>query len=269
MQYARFLPMLNVYLVQMESIPGNRDENLKKAKELIDKASPRKGSLIVFPEMFSTGYLPEQAHHIAENFSSVNGSTMGPTGSFLCKLSQKTQCTIFGGCTAISSNKLTNHTAIFSPENCNESGNYDKIHPFFPEQQSYTAGQKITLFKINGISITPSICYDLRFPELYRAATKMGAEMFTVQAAWPAIRNDHWEILLKARAIENQCFIAAVNCVTKNGTFLGNSQIIAPDGSVLAKGEKNTECVIHAEIDIESLKKIRKDFPVLADIHDM
>jgi predicted amidohydrolase len=87
-----------------------------------------------------------------------------------------------------------------------------------------------------------------------------------VQAAWPQERILHWNTLLKARAIENQAYVAAVNCVSPDGKYTGNSQIINPQGEVIAQAESGKECVISASLDMESLLKYRKVFPVLKEI---
>lgn len=259
--------MLKVYLVQMESKPNQVQENLNKARTLIETAAPDAGSLILLPEMFATGYLPAQAKEIAQSFDQ---GRQGEVSLFLSNLAQTTRCFIFGGCTKIAGDRYTNHTGIFTPDSDGEAAGYDKIHPFFPEQEHYTAGERITLFKINDFTIAPSICFDLRFPEQYRDSMKAGADLFAIQAAWPAIRKDHWETLLKARAIENQCYVAAVNCVAhfSNGTeitdkvYSGDSQILSPLGEILAIAPAGKECVVSAELNIEPLRQYRQKFPV-------
>lgn len=161
---------------------------------------------------------------------------------------------------------LTNHSSVYMPGNATEYAHYDKRKPFFMEQGKFCAGDNINLFKINEWTIAPTICFDLRFPELYRDAVKAGANLFTVQAAWPEARINHWNTLLKARAIENQAYVAAVNCVSPDGKYTGNSQIINPQGEVIAQAESGKECVISASLDMESLLKYRKVFPVLKEI---
>ena len=113
----------------------------------------------------------------------------------------------------------------------------------------------------------------MRFPELFREATKQGANLITVQAAWPAKRRAHWETLLKARAIENQVYIAAVNAVSENHDpqvckvpLAGTSLIISPNGDVLAEGSLNKEEILTAILDLQAEKDLRKTFPVLEGI---
>ena len=110
----------------------------------------------------------------------------------------------------------------------------------------------------------------MRFPEIFREATKKGANLITIQAAWPAKRRAHWETLLKARAIENQVYIAAVNAVSESSDqklpLAGTSLIISPNGDVLAEGPTQREMVISAELDREAERDYRKNFPVLDGI---
>jgi len=114
--------------------------------------------------------------------------------------------------------------------------------------------------------INMTICYDLRFPELYRAALAEGANLISVQANWPAARQRQWEILLKARAVENQAFVIGINRVGKDGklNYNGGSLILDPQGKTIAKADKS-EGISEGIIDITKLKKWRKDFPVLND----
>jgi predicted amidohydrolase len=110
----------------------------------------------------------------------------------------------------------------------------------------------------------------LRFPEIFRDATKQGANLITIQAAWPAKRRAHWETLLKARAIENQVYIAAVNAVSttpdQKAPLAGSSLIITPNGDVITQGPTNEEAVLSAELDLQAEKNYRKSFPVLDGI---
>jgi predicted amidohydrolase len=252
--------MLKVYLVQMESRPGKKPENLAKAREMVLQARPAPNSLVLLPEMFATGYNPAQALLWKE---SCSGNAPATTSSFLQQLSNETNCIIMGGGISEGANGITNHVGIHTPGSSAESAGYDKIHPFFPELELFSAGQDVTLFKIFGFTVSPTICFDLRFPELYREATARGAQLFTVHASWPAKRSAHWEALLKARAIENQAYVAAVNCVTSDGKYSGDSQIIDPLGNVVVKAEPEKECVVSADVDIDFLDKCREDFPVL------
>ncbi|MCQ2062456.1 MAG: nitrilase [Fibrobacter sp.] len=252
--------MLKVYLVQMESQPGKKSENLQKAEILVREARPDAGSLILFPEMFDTGYIPQQSESFGDSYS---GESIGETPRFLAEISRKTGCTVIGGGMCKKQAGKTNHVGVFSPESDCETAGYDKVHPFFPERENFIAGQDITLSKINDFNVAPSICYDLRFPELYRSAVLRGADLLTVHAAWPAKRREHWETLLKARAIESQAFVAAVNCVTLDGMFSGDSQIIDPWGEILVKASPCKECIVQATLQRNVIQEARETFPFL------
>ena len=144
---------------------------------------------------------------------------------------------------------------------------------FFPERDAFSPGERINLFTLENWKVASFICYDLRFPEIFREATKQGVNLITIQAAWPAKRRAHWETLLTARAIETQVYIAAVNAVSENtnpaktkAPLAGTSLIISPNGDVLAQGPTDAETVISAELDLQAQKDYRKSFPVLDGI---
>lgn len=271
--------MLDVFLVQMDC--GNFD----KVRSLLSKANLQKktpadeqvNGLIVLPEMFATGYIPENPSNYAENFSNAEA---GATAKFLSELANETGCAVMGAGIGIGrEGKLRNHSSVYLPGQTIEYSSYDKIHPFFPEQAEFKGGESVSLFEINGWKISSAICYDLRFPELFRDAVKKGAQIITVQAAWPKIRIEHWETLLKARAIENQVYIVAVNGITIDGVsdngsgsknnaiaLGGNSMIITPQGEIISRGSSDCEEVVHNSLDDVSLAEYRKAFPVLDGI---
>lgn len=276
--------MLEIFLVQMEVAPNDKAKNFAKVEALTQgirketQAGTANAGLIVLPEMFATGYLPLHPENAAEDFTHESA---GETAQFLYKLANQTGCAVMGAGISgaddasgvstvphcdIRTAPLTNHASVYMPGNATEYAHYDKRRPFFMEQGKFRAGTDINLFEIDKWTVAPTICFDLRFPELYRDAVKAGANLFTVQAAWPQERILHWNTLLKARAIENQAYVAAVNCVSPDGKYTGNSQIINPLGEVIAQAEAGKECVISAPLDMDSLLKYRKVFPVLKNI---
>ena len=259
--------MLRVYLIQTDSSKGSKAENLARAKGLILDANPSEGNLILLPEMFATGYIPVSLDAAAEDFSSRDS---GETANMLSEVATATNCTVMGAGFKKAGDKFLNHVSVYTPSTPKESCAYDKMNLFFPEKETFKAGEKINLFNIKDWKIASFICYDLRFPELFREATKQGANLITVQAAWPAKRRTHWETLLKARAIENQVYIAAVNAVSTHPDtrhpFAGTSLVISPNGDVIAQGSTQSEEVITAELDLQAEKDYRKSFPVLDGI---
>ena len=267
--------MLKVYLIQLDSAKGDKTENIARAKRIILEKKPTEGSLVLLPEMFATGYVPANLSEAAEDFSTCKS---GETAHMLSEVATATGCTIMGAGisrahTANSGNKFLNHVSIYKPRSAQEFCGYDKMNLFFPEKDSFRPGVEVNLFKLQDWTIASFICYDLRFPEIFRHATQKGAKLITIQAAWPAKRRAHWETLLKARAIENQVYIAAVNAVSENHDpnvckvpLAGTSLIISPNGDVLSEGSAQSEAVITAELDLQAEKDLRKNFPVLEGI---
>lgn len=280
--------MLKVYLVQMEAVLNNKTANFRKVRELLSAAGCMPSAntasktpadfakcecqgLIILPEMFATGYIPEDPARYAEDFSCA---TAGETANFLSELSSETGCAVLGaGISLADASQLHNHASLYLPGNPQEAAFYNKRKPFFPEV-NFKPGESVSLFKINQWNIAAAICYDLRFPELFRDATKAGAKLITVQAAWPLVRKEHWITLLKARAIENQVYIAAVNQVGGSPLQLGgNSMIISPTGEIISditnsiKTDINScEGVIQSTILSVPQDEYRKAFPVLNGI---
>lgn len=255
--------MQKIYLVQMESVPDDKERNLEHAAQLVREANIGPGGLILFPEMFATGYLPKDPEQEAEDFSNRNG---GKTAEFLSDLANETRCTVMGAGIAQKSG-ITNHTSVYVPGQDSEYASYDKIHPFFPEQGIFSAGKGVSLFKKDEWTIAPTICYDLRFPETYREAALRGANLITVQAAWPLCRQEHFVTLLRARAIENQCYVAAVNACGNdaNGNpYAGRSVVLDFEGNVILSAE-NREKVVQVELDFPKMSDYRERFPALKD----
>ena len=143
------------------------------------------------------------------------------------------------------------------------------MNPFSPagEEKHYPAGKTPVVFSIGDWKVSPLICYDLRFPEPFRRATAMGAELFVVIANWPIARVDHWLTLLRARAIENQAYVVGVNRSGMDPTleYPGSSLIVGPKGETIAHAGIDP-AVITAELDREELLQWRRDFPAIAHL---
>lgn len=147
-------------------------------------------------------------------------------------------------------------------------GIYRKVHPFSygQETQHYAAGDRIVIRECDGTAVCPLICYDLRFPELWKLASSTGAEVFTIGASWPRPRHAHWRALLVARAIENQAYVVAVNRIGSDPqlSYAGGSMIIAPGGEILDEAGDSPK-VLTAELDLDALRSWRAEFPALRD----
>ena len=249
---------MRVAVVQMQIVDGAPAVNLGRATELIN-TNPG-ADLYVLPELWTTGYV-----HAAWNDAARN-STPG-----ICRdmqaLAESIHAWIAGS--IISHNAeghLVNRLWAFSP-----SGEppifYDKGHLFRPmqEHQHLIAGKRRVRHCIGEVETALSICFDLRFPEMYRRDAVDGAELFLVVSEWPHPRSETLRALTLARAMENQAYLVLSNRVGPSAdgtTFCGGSMIVAPDGVVLADAGE-VETVIVADINAAKVREMRAAFPVL------
>ena len=146
---------------------------------------------------------------------------------------------------------------------------YTKAHPFSfaGEDQYYEPGEPAQCFAWHDLQVCPTVCYDLRFPELYRQATRGGAQVLVVIANWPQPREAHWLALLRARAIENQAYVVGVNRAGRDPqlAYGGHSLIVGPRGETLAEAGSTAQ-TLTAELELAPLAAYRREFPALADI---
>jgi predicted amidohydrolase len=158
------------------------------------------------------------------------------------------------------------NTSVLLDRDGSIAATYRKIHLFgFGEGEPtlMTAGEKVVVHEGIGLAT----CYDLRFPEQFRALLDAGAEVVLLPAAWPAKRVAHWRLLARARAVEDQCFVVACNTAgTHSGVTMGGmSVVVDPTGEVLAEAGPELEAVVAADLDLDALRRWRETFPVLAD----
>ena len=252
---------MNIFGVQLDIQWENKAANFARVHELIQAAAPPSGALVVLPEMFATGFSMD-----SKNIAEYPGEA---TEKYFADLAREYSIFILGGVVTPSDDgRGYNEAVAFSP--CGDRiARYAKIHPFSfsGENKYYAAGHEISLFDWQGFRVAPFICYDLRFPEIFRAAVKKGANLFVVIANWPAAREEHWMALLRARAIENQAYVLGVNRCgdDPNLHYSGRSQIIDPRGEIFADGGEN-EGVISTKLDLSALEKYRAEFPALDDM---
>jgi len=251
----------------------NLQENIQKACQFIQQAAKQGAKLVVLPENFATLGLPrEQALKNAETYQT------GPLQQQLAEAAKANQVWVIGGTLPI---KASHPGKIFS--SCivwNDHGEsvarYDKTHLFdvnvtanqaYRESEILMAGNKIVVVPTPFGKIGLAICYDIRFPELFRAFMLQGAQIIVLPSAFTVETGTvHWETLLKARAIENLCYLigaAEVGTRADGRTTYGHSMIVGPWGEILAHQDSGTG-VILANIDLVKLKALREQFPVLS-----
>jgi omega-amidase len=240
-----------------------KEANHEHVRELLQQASPASDSLIVLPEMFATGF--------SMNVGKIAEEEDRPTQDFLSKIAAEHQSFVLGGVVIRSKDgRGLNQAVVYTPSG-GELARYSKLHPFSyaGETEHYAPGTGIETFACNSFVVAPFICYDLRFPEAFRAATRRGAQILAVIANWPAAREDHWLSLLKARAIENQAYVIGINrsgC-DPNHSYSGRSQAINPRGEILSDAG-SSQGWIQADLDLQELLSYRREFPALEDMRD-
>lgn len=252
---------LNISLGQMDVKLGDPAANWGTVQAMTAEAARRGSDLVVFPELWSTGYDLENA---------ANYATPTDAGLFaqVAALAQTHQIAILGSCLSLLGEGQFGNTAVYFAANGRSLGEYSKLHLFrlMQEEQFLTAGSQPRLVETAWGKAGLTICYDLRFPELFRRYALAGAQLVFVPAEWPHPRLTHWRTLLRARAIENQMFIVACNRVgsSKNSDFFGHSCILDPWGeAVLELGDG--EMLGTAVIDIDKVNEVRAKIPIFED----
>ena len=254
--------------IQMSSTP-NKVENLETAERLMRAAASSGASLLTLPELWSCHGLEKVYRENAEPIP-------GPTTDFLSNLATELGIYVLGGSILEgdpTSRKLHNTSTFFGPDG-GMSAVYRKIHLFdvkapdreYLESETIAPGAEIVTAKAGAATLGLSVCYDLRFPELYRLLALRGAEVLVVPAAFTLqTGKDHWELLLRARAVENQAFVVAPaqwgQKADGRWTY-GRSIIVDPWGTVLAQCPDRDGYAL-ATLDLDFLDCFRQDFPAL------
>lgn len=252
---------VHLFGVQLNTVWEDPESSFLRARRLIESRPPPPGSLLVLPEMFATGF--------SMNTEALCGAPAEVTERFLGALAVQYRSLVIGGLPARDGTGHPRNTAVaFDPEG-RVLARYHKIHPFSlgGEDRHYAAGESVMTFEFAGWHIAPFICYDLRFPELFRAAAGRGAELFVVIANWPIKRVQHWITLLQARAIENQAWVVGINRTGTDPefTYPGRSLVVDPHGVIVADAN-DREAILETTLDHEIVVQWRRDFPALRDM---
>lgn len=251
-----------IEIFQYPIVWESREENFALIRQSLEQRPPEPGTLLILPEMYSTGF-SMAVKELAE-------PAAGPSSDFLRTIAMEFGVVAVGSFPrqCPEGGKALNRLKAFGPDGVGLT-RYDKIHPFTYGQEAdhFRGGRRLQLFDFQGWRICPTICYDLRFPELYRRAVlEHGAELILVIANWPTRRREHWNALLKARAIENQAFVVGVNRVGNdpNTSYSGDSVAIDPMGNDLLRcSDEVGRFAVRLERDL--LLDWRAQFPALKD----
>jgi predicted amidohydrolase len=259
------------HLVQLDIAWEEPQENYERVRQLLDRAELNPGDLVLLPEMFDTGF--------SFNIQKTNDKG-GSTLAFFVELASEFHVLVQGGRTVAACHRCaaSNLMSVVAPTGNTATDptlvcEYTKVHPFSigKENEAFEGGDEVLTYTwsspAGSIKVCPAICYDLRFPELFRLGLLQGAELFALGACWPSARQHHWRALAIARAIENQAYMLAVNRTGKDPSleYVGGSIAIGPRGDVL--GELGPEPgVLSVPIDVAEPRRWREKFPAWRDI---
>ncbi len=250
-----------ISLGQMTPRIGQSETNFEQLRKWAAEAAQRGSDLVLFPELWSTGGdLANWERHAAP----LGGGLF----SKLADLASELGLAIGGSILERHDGRAYNTFALFGARG-EQLAVYRKLHLFalMQEDKWLAAGDTPTLLEASWGRTGLAICYDLRFGELFRHYALAGAEIVLLPAMWPAARSAHWDILLRARAIENQMFIAAVNVAGRIGdeTFSGGSAVIDPLGKALVTADERP-ALLTTDIDMDEVSTTRENMPVLTDL---
>ncbi len=278
--------MDSVRVAALQMVSSSRvDQNLEAASRLIAEAADRGAELALLPEVFATLEGLSPLNEVAEIDAMLGQSTPTPLQDFLSEQAAIHKLILIGGTipllsrpdgSVLDDGRVRASSLVFDA-NGKQIGRYDKIHLFdvsiddaqsqYSESRSYEAGSELSLIKTGRLELGLSVCYDLRFAELYARLAALGAQLITVPAAFTALTGAaHWEPLLRARAIENQCFILAAGQGGRHSETRetwGHSMIISPWGEILDSCDFG-EGIAIADINLDEITDIRKRMPIAA-----
>ena len=250
---------MRVAALQYDIVWEDPKTNFQRLVSWIDTAAQAKCQLLVLPEMFSCGF--------SMNIGTVAEKPNGPSTQFLVDQARRTGMRICGSLPELSPGQDRPHNTLVLAAPDGALSRYHKMHPFTfaGEDRYYRAGDTVTTVEVAGVRVTLFVCYDLRFADVFWKAAQ-DTDCYVVVANWPERRRQHWQTLLRARAIENQAYVVGVNRVGKASdlTYAGDTAIIDPWGEALTEA-KREETLIFASVRAEEVRRARKSFPILCD----
>ncbi|QOI99483.1 MAG: carbon-nitrogen family hydrolase [Phycisphaeraceae bacterium] len=263
---------MNAHLVQIDTAWEDRAENHRRCDAMLERAGVGAGDLVVLPEMFDTGF-----SFRLERTNDSDRMTLG----YLRGLAKRLGATVHGSRTVMGPDGRGRNRATIVGPGGEVLAEYDKVHPFSygRESEFFGGGDRVGTYPWVGsgvgsgvgtggsLTVCPAICYDLRFPELFRLGVLRGAEVFALGANWPEPRKHHREALGVARAIENQAYMLCVNRAGSDPhlTYAGGSFAVDPKGAVIARADEGP-CVMRVGVDPGLVRAWRAEFPALRDI---
>ena len=253
---------IRVCSAQLASIWENPEKTLDKAEGLITHAAACGAELICFPEQFATGWDPLSG----KNVQTFNGSIFTRL-----QASAKTNRIAVIGSFRDAASPYPKNTAVAIGNNGKILTTYSKMHLFSPAKEDvhYSPGSDLGIFSLGSLTYGLAICYDLRFPELFRIYAQKGVQVVFVPAAWPASRIRHWELFVQSRAAENQMYVIGVNATgtTPVDRYSGSSIAADPHGTIFSRANE-AEQLLLIELDPAEITAARSALPVENDRKD-
>lgn len=253
--------IMRISLIQFSIVPGDREANFEQARRHVQAAAADGADIAVLSELWDTSFYPSDVREKADEEGLL-------AQVFLQDLAKYCNIHIVGGSIARRHERNLYNTTYVVRRDGSLVSSYDKCHLFTPgkEDKAFTAGKELNVFSLDGVTMASIICYDVRFGEWVRMAALAGAKVLFVPAAWPEVRLEHWQLLNRARAIENQFFVAAVNSCGVCGSlqFGGHSLLADPQGTVLIEGGGD-DAVLTETIDLSVVDDIRSRINVFRD----
>ena len=253
---------MKISIVQMNVSESEPAYNFLHAQKLLREAAKASPDVIVLPETWNTGFFPR------EGLEELSDPDAVRTRALLEEISKDFGVAVIGGSVAENKNGRIFNTCYVYDENGNNIASYTKTHLFSPmeEEKYFEKGDSLCVFSIKGIKCAVCICYDIRFPELVRRLALQDIKVLFVPMQWPDKRISQMEILMKARAVENQIFTVCCNsCGTFGETsFGGNSLIASPTGELVLKTGAEEE-IRAASIDLSVSYEIKEFMDVFRD----
>jgi predicted amidohydrolase len=252
---------MKIASIQMSVGDESKAERLDRAENLLQQA--KGADLVIFPEIWNVGYF------CFDRYESESEPIDGLTFQRLSSAARQHGFYLHMGSFVESRGGKFYNTSLLINRHGKPIATYRKIHLFgygSKESQILSRGSEVVVVDTELGKMGMSTCYDLRFPELFRKMTDRGTELFLIASGWPYPRLEHWLMFNRIRAIENTAFLASSNCVGVNrgARFCGHSMIVDPWGVIVSSGG-DEECIVRAEIDMNRVSAIRKEFPALND----
>jgi predicted amidohydrolase len=260
------MKQIKIGLAQTSIKNGDKSHNLQVMERTLDEARRKEANLLIFPELSLTGYV------CRDFFYELAEAIDGPSVKLLCQFTRESGLTMIFGMPLEGDVKGVIYNSSVMIDEGGDVVSYNKVylptHSVFDEKRYFRSGNETKCFQTKKCRIGLTICYDVYFPEIYRILALEGTELVTCISASPSTRQEYFETLTKARAIENGVFLAFVNRVgIEDGLqFWGGSNIVSPNGDILAKARYYEEDLTFVTLDLEDLRRVRPFVPTVKDL---